>query len=95
MGTGNGHRVVEVDLSGKVVWELGQDELPGIRLAWVTTVQVLSNGNLVVGNCHAGKDQPQLVEVTRDKQVVWKFADHERFGDGVSNSHVVEDRNRP
>lgn len=95
VGTGNGHRVVEVDPSGKVVWELGQDELPGIRLAWVTTVQVLSNGNLVVGNCHAGKDQPQLVEVTRDKQVVWKFADHERFGDGVSNSHVVEDRNRP
>lgn len=94
VGTGNGHSVLEVDPAGAIVWQLGQDDLPGIRLAWVTTVQVLSNGNLVIGNCHAGKGQPQLVEVTRDKQVVWKFADHDRFGDGVSNSFVVEDRNR-
>lgn len=94
VGTGNGHSVLEVDPAGNLVWRLAQDDLPGVRLAWVTTVQVLSNGNLVLGNCHAGKDQPQIVEVTRDKQVVWKFADHERFGDGVSNSFVVEDRNR-
>ena len=94
VGTGNGHSVLEVDRAGNRVWQLAQDDLPGIRLAWVTTVQVLSNGNLVLGNCHAGKDQPQIVEVTRDKQVAWKFADHQRFGDGVSNSFVVEDRNR-
>jgi hypothetical protein len=40
IATGNGNRVIEVEPSGKVVWELKQDELPGIKLAWVTMLQV-------------------------------------------------------
>ena len=54
----------------------GTQELPGIRLAWVTTLHQLPNGNRIVGNCHAGPENPQLIEVTRDKKVVWTFADH-------------------
>ena len=41
----------------------------------MTTLHVLPNGNLIVGNCHAGPDNPQLFEVTRDKKVVWTFKD--------------------
>jgi hypothetical protein len=52
---GNNNRVLEVSPEGKVVRSVGQDELPGVRLAWVTTLQVLPNGNLIVGNCHAGR----------------------------------------
>jgi outer membrane protein assembly factor BamB/mono/diheme cytochrome c family protein len=92
--TGNGHGLLEVDPDGQIVWHLKQDDLEGIRLAWVTTVQVLSNGNLILGNCHAGPDQPQLIEINRDKQVLWTFKDMDRFGNSLSNAWVVEDAYR-
>jgi hypothetical protein len=86
---GNNNRVLEVDKKGKVVWSIGHDELPGIRLAWVTTLQVLPSGNLIVGNCHAGKGNPQLFEVTREKKVVWKFTDFKTFGNGLAVAQVL------
>lgn len=89
IGTGNGNRVIEVTPEGKIVWELKQDELPGIKLAWVTMLQVLENGNIIVGNCHAGKDNPQLFEVTRDKKVVWTFKNFMTFGNGLAASQVI------
>jgi len=86
---GNNNRVVEVDRAGKVVWSIDQKELPGITLAWVTTLHVLPNGNLIVGNCHAGADNPQLFEVTRDKKVVWSFRDHKTFGNSLAAAQVL------
>jgi outer membrane protein assembly factor BamB len=77
IGTGNGNRVIEVDKDGKIVWKVDHDELPGIKLFWITSLQVLPNGNVIICNTHAGKDNPQLIEVTREKKVVWtlnKFA---------------------
>jgi len=90
IATGNGHGVIEVTPGKEIVWQVTQDELPGIKLAWVTTLQVLGNGHIVLGNCHAGKDQPQIVEITREKKVVWTWKDFERFGNATSNSWVVE-----
>lgn len=90
IATGNGHGVIEVTPGKEIVWQVTQDELPGIKLAWVTTLQVLKNGNIVLGNCHAGKDQPQIVEITREKKVVWTWKDFERFGNATSNSYVIE-----
>jgi outer membrane protein assembly factor BamB len=89
ISTGNGHSVIEVTSKGEVVWKLEQDDLPGIRLAWVTTLQQLPNGNLVIGNCHAEKENPQIIEITRDKKVVWKFQDFERFGNSLTNTQVL------
>ncbi len=86
---GNNNRVLEVTPKGKVVWSIGHDELPGIRLAWVTTLHVLPNGNLIVGNCHAGTANPQLFEVTRDKKVVWTFKDFKTFGNGLAAVQVL------
>ena len=86
---GNNNRVIEVDPSGKVVWSIDQKELPGITLAWVTTLQVLPNGNVIVGNCHAGPDNPQLFEVTRDKKVVWSFRNFEVFGNSLAAAQVL------
>lgn len=87
---GNGNRVIEVTPAGKTVWSLEQDDLPGIKLAWVTTLQVLPGGNLIVGNCHAGESNPQLIEVTRDKQVVWTFKDLKNFGDSMAVAQVLD-----
>jgi outer membrane protein assembly factor BamB len=87
---GNNHRVIEVDKSGKVVWGIDRKELPGITLAWVTTLHARPNGNLIVGNCHAGPDNPQLFEVTRDKKVVWTFKNFEVFGNNLAAAHVLD-----
>jgi outer membrane protein assembly factor BamB len=86
---GNNNRVLEVNPKGEVVWSIGHDELPGIRLAWVTTLHKLPNGNLIVGNCHAGPGNPQLFEVTRDKKVVWTFKDFTTFGNGLAAAEVL------
>jgi hypothetical protein len=86
---GNNNRVIEVDRDGRIIWSIGHDELPGIRLAWVTTLQLLPNGNLIVGNCHAGESCPQLFEVTREKKVVWTFKDFKTFGNNVAAAQAL------
>jgi outer membrane protein assembly factor BamB len=89
ISTGNGHSVLEVTPKKEIVWSLHQNDLPNIQLAWVTTLQVLPSGNIVLGNCHAGPKNPQLIEVDRDKKVVWSFHDFERFGDATTNSQIL------
>lgn len=86
---GNNNRVLEVNKDGKVVWGLDQKELPGITLAWVTTLHALPNGNLIVGNCHAGPENPQLFEVTREKKVVWTFKNFDVFGNSTATAQVL------
>ena len=91
IATGNGHSVLEVTPEKEVIWELHQEDLPGIRLAWVTTLEVLPNGNYVIGNCHAGAGQPLLVEIEpKTKQVVWTFDRFDDFGNNVSNSQLLD-----
>ncbi len=92
VATGNGHSLIEVTPGGEIAWSLQQDDLEGIRLAWVTTIQVLANGNYVLGNCHAGKGQPLLIELEpKTKKVVWTLDRFDDFGNSVSNSLVVDD----
>lgn len=79
---GDGHKVVEVDPSDKVVWELNENDLPGNPLRLMAGCQRLPNGNTLfcvyLGHGHIG-EQPMVIEVTRDKKVVWEFADHANF----------------
>ena len=90
IGAGNGHSVLEVDKAGKLVWKIEQTDLPGITLAWVTRVERLPNGNTLIGNCHAGPDNPQLIEVTPDRKVVWTWKDFELFGNSTPVVAVLE-----
>ncbi|MCZ2342814.1 MAG: PQQ-binding-like beta-propeller repeat protein [Bacteroidales bacterium] len=87
---GNNNRVIEVTPEGKIVWSVDQKELPGITLAWVTTLHVLPNGNIVIGNCHAGPTNPQLIEVTRDKKVVWTFNNQKLFGNNLAAAMILD-----
>lgn len=89
IGTGNGHSVLEVTPEKEIIWSLHQNDLPGIQLAWVTSLQVLPGGNILINNCHAGPENPQLIEVSRNKQVIWSFRDFERFGDSLTNSQIL------
>jgi len=36
----------------------------------------------------------ELIEINRDKQVLWTFKDMDRFGNSLSNAWVVEDAYR-
>ena len=90
ISTGNGHSLLEVTPGKEIVWKLEQNDLPGITLAWVTTVEELGNGNLRFGNCHAGPENPQIIEITKDKGVVWTFNDFKTFGNGLANTLVID-----
>lgn len=87
---GNNNRVLEVNRDGKIVWSIDQKELPGITLAWVTTLQYLPNGHLIFGNTHAGPENPQLIEVTRDKKVVWTLKNHTILGNDTVATQVLD-----
>ena len=79
---GDGHKVVELDSNLKIVWELNENDLPNNPLRLLAGCQRLPNGNTIIcnylGHGHIGK-QPQFFEVTKDKKVVWEFADHKNF----------------
>ena len=72
-------RVVEVDSSSIIIWQLSKNELPGIELKFMTGMQCLPNGNLVLTNW-LGHNQfgkaPHAFEITRDKKVVWIYKDY-------------------
>jgi len=72
-------QVIEVDKDHKIVWQLTKNELPGIELKFMTGMQCLPNGNLVLTNW-LGHNQfgkaPHAFEITRDKKVVWTFNDN-------------------
>jgi hypothetical protein len=71
-------RVVEVDTSGTITWQLSKNELPGIELKFMAGMQCLQNGDLVLTNW-LGHNQfgkaPHAFEITRDKRVVWAYRD--------------------
>ncbi len=91
IATGNGHSVLEVTPKKEIVWQINQNDLPGITLAWVTTLEVLPNGNYVIGNCHAGPDNPLVIELNpKKKKVVWTLDRFETFGNSVPNSQLLD-----
>jgi len=82
IGCGDTHRVVEVDAAGAVVWQVNENDLPGHPLRFAAHVERQRNGNTLIcnwpGHGFEGK-QPLLVEVTREKKVVWAFDGRDRF----------------
>jgi len=90
IGGGNGHCVLEVNPQKEIVWKVEQSDLPGITLAWVTRVQRLPNGNTLIGNCHAGPENPQVIEITKEKKVVWSFKDFMNFGNSTTVQMLLD-----
>jgi outer membrane protein assembly factor BamB len=78
---GTQKRLIEVNPAGQIVWEFNEADGPDLNLTWVSSVQILPNGNYLVGNFIRGAEGKgaHAFEITRDKQIVWRFADHDRF----------------
>jgi hypothetical protein len=71
-------KVIEVDPSGKIVWQVLKNDLPGITLKFLTGLQRLPNGNTVMTNWLGHNEfgnAPHIIEVTPGKKVVWIFSD--------------------
>jgi hypothetical protein len=91
-GLGSEARIIEVTKEGKIVWEFGDKDAPELGLNWICGIQILKNGNLVVGNFLRGKEGQgaHAFEITRKKQVVWTFADHQ-MSQLVTMAHVLDE----
>lgn len=88
--TGSGKSVIEVTPEKEIVWEVtGKIPDTEIELGWMTDLQELPNGNYVIGNCHAGENNPQIVEVTKDKKVAWEFEQWELVGNGLASWQIL------
>ena len=90
---GTQKRVIEVTPEGKVVWELTAKDVPELNLTWISSLQVLKNGNYVVGNFIRNQEGKgaHAFEVTRDKKVVWTFADH-TLAKSITTVRVLDDK---
>jgi hypothetical protein len=75
---GTQKRLIEVTREKKTVWEFGSADAPELNLTWVFSAQPLKNGNLLVSNFLRGQEGKgaHAFEITRDKKVVWGWADH-------------------
>jgi hypothetical protein len=88
-----GNHVIEVDAAGKIVWELRDGDLPGVSVNRATALSWLPNGNIVFSNYAARAPQPKLVEITRDKQVVWTYVD--KSNQGVHEFQLLDAEGKP
>lgn len=90
---GTQKRVIEVNADGKIVWEFGPQDGPELNLTWISSIQVLKNGNIVVGNFIRGQEGKGVhaFEVTPKKKVVWTFADH-NLAKSITTVRVLDEK---
>jgi hypothetical protein len=88
-----GNLVIEVDPKGHTVWSLNNDDLPGKPINDACGVQRLANGNTVVTSHHAGAGQVKLLEVTREKKLVWTYTDARKAG--IHHFQILDAEGKP
>jgi hypothetical protein len=75
------NEVIEFDAAGKIAWRLTNADLPKPLLKDPCGAQRLPNGNTVITSY--GQNKPgevKLLEVTREKKVVWTYRDDKPHG---------------
>lgn len=91
IGSGSGNSVVEVSPDKKVIWEVkGTVPDTKIELKWTACLKELANGHIIVDNCHAGPDSPQLFELDSNQKVVWEFNEFDTVGNGMACFDYLE-----
>ncbi len=80
----NGHTLVgqidfitEFDAKGDIVWQFSNKAIEGVSINAICGLHALPNGNIVVGVYAAYKKGvgTAMFEITRDKTLVWRYAD--------------------
>jgi hypothetical protein len=80
IGCTHGNIVIQVDASGKTIWQLTNEDLPGPLLKDACGVQRLPNGNTVITSYQAGVGAVKMFEVTRAKKLIWVYRDTKNHG---------------
>jgi len=90
-------RIVEVNSSDSIVWQLKKNELPGIELKFMTGMEILPNGNMVftnwVGHHPEGK-VTHAFEISRDKKLVWIY-DDQSILKTMSSIQILDSKENP
>ena len=69
----HGNKTIEVDTNGKVVWMISNSDFPDVKpFADPCGGQRLPNGNTVIAS-YASQQAIKVFEVTREKEIVWKY----------------------
>ncbi len=70
-------RILEYNKAGEVVWEFSVKDLPGVTVRNMTGMHLLGNGNLAIGcySAYQGAEGTGLLEITRDRKLVWRYAE--------------------
>ncbi|MDP6634677.1 MAG: hypothetical protein QGG42_07260 [Phycisphaerae bacterium] len=84
-------KITEFDKKQKIVWQLKNGDLKGVRMGYAAGLQVLKSGNIVLCNHSHRKGLIPLLEITRDKKVAWSFDDKEMKE--LSSCHFYELKN--
>ena len=89
----HGNLVTEVDGAGAIVWQLANADLPAPLLNDPCGAQRLPNGNTVICSYAIGANRTKLVEVTRDKKVVWTYTDDRPAG--IHEVQILDTNGKP
>jgi hypothetical protein len=76
----HGNSCVEVDPAGAIVWQVNNNDLSDAPLKDPCGAQVLPNGNVVITSYGAKNDDVKLIELDRQKKVVWTHRNGEKGG---------------
>lgn len=93
VGCTHGNMVIEVNKDGKEVWRLTNDDLPSKLIDDACGVQRLANGNTVLTSYHTTSNQTKLIEVTREKKVVWTYTDDRKVG--IHHFQILDAKGKP
>ncbi len=85
----NGNRVVELDAKGEIEWMIANSDFNGDPLADPCGAQRLPNGNTVIAS-YGAKDGIKLLEVDRDKNMVWSYS-----GFNVHHFQILSTNGKP
>ena len=88
----HGNLSLEVDKAGKIVWQLTNADLPEPMLKDPCGAQRLPNGNTVITSYGSG-DGLKMLEVTRDKKVVWTY--RETGHGGIHEFQILGTNGKP
>ena len=69
----HGNKTVEMNPKGEVVWKVSNEDYEDDPFADPCGAQRLPNGNTVIASYAAGGDRVKLFEVTRAKEIVWRY----------------------
>jgi hypothetical protein len=90
-------RIVEVDTSDSIVWQITKNELPDIELKFMSGMEILPNGNIVLTNWVGHNPQGKVThafEITQDKKLVWIY-DDQSILKTMSSIQILDSSGKP